>query len=330
MKSDTAENPGSAFAPQIHAPKLAALARRGIHLGTSSWIYEGWRNQVYNRDYSGARSPFLKSRFQKESLAEFATTFPTVCFDGGYWRFPTYDQLKKYANQTPDRFKMALKVTDSVTLREIRQRGQPGSRNTSYLDPETFVRGVLEPAKSALGAKLGPMIFEFSPFFFGSSIGPVDGYTPLGFVKDLHQFFERIPAEGNYAVEVRDPVLIDPEFNRYLDCLNYHGVSHVLSEQTWMPPLEEQLKVPRILTADFAVVRALVRAGVKHNEAVEEFQPYDRTQLLLPGMRRAISDLIINQLQFERQLYAYVNNRAEGNAPNTIAGVLELLNEYDL
>ncbi len=324
------QNEDVTFVTETHAPRLSSLAKKGIMLGTSSWIYEGWRGQVYNKDYSGKRTNFLKTRFQKEALSEYSTTFPTTCFDGAYWRFPTYDQLKGYADQTPEGFKMALKVTDTVTARELRERGKPSVPNSSYLDPVAFTRGVLEPAKAALGSKLGPIIFEFSPFFFGSSFGPQDGYEPLAFVRDLHRFLEQIPSEAKYAVEVRDPVLINPPFTRYLDCLNYHGVSHVLNEQTWMPPLEEQIKIPHIFTADFAVVRALVRPGVKHNDAVEEFGPYNRTQLVLPKMRRAITDLIVNQLEFERQLYAYINNRSEGNAPNTIAGVLELLDEFDL
>ncbi len=32
------------------APKLRALADRGVYFGTSSWKYEGWLGSIYSRD----------------------------------------------------------------------------------------------------------------------------------------------------------------------------------------------------------------------------------------------------------------------------------------
>ena len=125
------------------------------------------------------------------------------------------------------------------------------------------------------------------------------------------------------AVEVRDPELL--EFRRYFDCLEYHGIAHTLNEQTHMPEISEQLQVPGIFPTSFSVIRALVRPGVKHNDAVEEFEPYNRTQLDLPLMREGIAEAVRQASASRRGLYTYINNRTEGNAPNTIAGVLDLL-----
>jgi uncharacterized protein YecE (DUF72 family) len=136
-----------------------------------------------------------------------------------------------------------------------------------------------------------------------------------------------VPNDINLGVEVRDPEFLDAEFPHYLDCLRNHGVSHVINQQTWMPPIHEQLRHPNILTAEHTIVRALVRPGVTHEAAVREFTPYDRTQMVLPEMRQALAELIRRSIAGRRGLYIYINNRTEGNAPNTIAGVLDLFEQ---
>jgi uncharacterized protein YecE (DUF72 family) len=321
-----------AFEVSRDTERLAALARRGAYLGTSSWIYEGWRGQVYNGDYSGKRKDFVKTRFHAECLKEFSTVFPTTCFDGAYWRFPTYEQLSEFWSDTAPDFKMALKVTDLITVRRFRQSGAMGAKagelNRTYLDHRAFIQEFLTPAQSALRDKLGPVIFEFSPFFFGQPFA-MDSYKPLDFVKDLHKFLEQLPSGPKYAVEVRDPILVDPNFGRYIDCLEYHGVAHVLNEQTWMPELHEQMQLPGIFTTDYTVVRGLVRPGVSHESAVKEFSPYDRTQREMPLFRSALAELIHISLVDNRTIFAYLNNRLEGNSPNTISGVLDLFEAMD-
>ncbi len=307
------------FSAERDGPRLQELAKQGVYLGTSSWKYPGWIGQVYKRDYSGPRSIVQKKRFETECLSEYAEIFPTVCLDEGYWRFPDPKRLERYAEQVPEDFRFAIKVTNEVTERRNRQ----GITNTGYLEPRLFTEHFFEPVKSALGNKLGPIIFEFSPFFFGRSFGQLD-YSPLHFVKDLHGFLSAIPKQGaELAVEIRDPELL--AFPRYFDCLEYHGVAHTLNEQTHMPEISEQLEVPGIFPASYSVIRALVRPGVSHNSAVEEFEPYNRTQLELPELRRGIAEAARQASAAHRGLYAYVNNRTEGNAPNTIAGILDLL-----
>ena len=307
------------FSFERDSARLKELVQRGVYLGTSSWKYPGWIGQVYKRDYSGPRSLVNKKRFETECLSEYAEIFPTVCLDEGYWRFPDPQRLERYAEQVPDDFKFAIKVTNEVTERRNRQ----GITNTGYLDPRLYTEHFFEPVKSGLGNKLGPIILEFSPFFFGSPYGQLD-YSPLQFVKDLHGFLSAIPKDDSMiSVEVRDPELLS--FRRYFDCLEYHGIAHTLNEQTHMPEISEQLEVPGIFPAPFSVIRALVRPGVKHNEAVEEFEPYNRTQLDLPLMREGIAEAARQASSLRRGLYGYINNRTEGNAPNTIAGILDLL-----
>jgi uncharacterized protein YecE (DUF72 family) len=278
-------------------------------------------------DYSGTRKDFVKSRFLSEALEEYATVFPTVCFDGAYWRFPEPKQLQKYAEQIPTGFRMALKCTDIITLfrfRDTKDMGlKRGQRNSTYLDSEAFKEFLYKPAVEILKDKLGPIIFEFSPFHFDKPFGEKE-YRPLDFVKDLHHFLSAIPQDVMYAVEIRDPYFISPDFTRYLDCLEYHGVSHCINAQTWMPPIEEQLELPHLLTSQHVVVRALTRPGVSHEAAVREFEPYDRTQIVEEGLRTSLARLMHRSLEEKRKLFIYANNRVEGNSPNTLAGILDL------
>ena len=311
-----------------YKPKLDALAKRDIWIGTSSWNYEGWVGQVYCGDYSGARKDFVASKFRERTLEDLAKVFPTTCFDGAYWRFPTLEQLQKFRAQLTPHFRMAMKATDLLTVRRVRDTQE---KNPSYLDSTLFVEHLAKPAMEGLGDNLGPIIFEFSPFFFGRSFGGNDGYRPIDFVKDLHHFLDGIPQSIKdalkLAVEVRDPEFLDHAFGRYFDCLEYHGVAHVLNEQTWMPSVAEQLELPGIFTTDFSVVRALLRQGTSHTAAIEEFAPYNTTQMVLPEMRRGIAALMSRSASERRGLYVYVNNRTEGNAPNTIAAVLDLFEQ---
>ena len=319
------------FRREVHVPQLHELAARGAYLGTSSWNYPGWIGQVYSGEKLFKKDGSLnKAAFEREQLKQLGETFPTACFDGQYYRFPVIDQLRKMADQVPHDFTFALKVTEDITVRRWEHTGrgkERGADNPSVLDVRLFEQEFLRPAIEGLGNKLGPIIFEFSPFKF-SEFGGQPDYSPLQFVVQLHKFLEQLPKlEGlMLAVEVRDPEFLDPGFLRYRDCLEYHGVAHVLNEQTRMPEIQEQLELPGVDTgAPFFVIRALVRPGVKHNEAVDEFEPYDRTQIELPGMRKGIEETARRAIASNRRLYAYINNRTEGNAPNTIASVLELL-----
>jgi uncharacterized protein YecE (DUF72 family) len=327
--SESTQEPTIPFERERDAPKLARLAQQNVWIGTSSYKYQGWLGSVYKDEqlYAGARKPFVKSKFEENCLREFSLLYHSVCYDGGYYRIPTTESLEKMAASVPDDFQIAIKVTDSITQRRFNNGPEKGQMNPGYLEPRTFVEHFLPAVTEGFGKKLGPIIFEFSPFFFGKPFAK-DAYQPSDFVKDLDRFLRSIPhGEHKYSVEVRDPILIDPSFGRYLDCLEYSGVAHVLNEQTWMPELQDQIDVPNIYPAPFTVVRALVRPGVTHEAAVKEFEPYDKIRRPLPQVRLALAEIINNSLENRRGLYVYVNNRVEGHAPTTISNALNLLEQ---
>ena len=52
--------------------RLAALAGKGVFIGTSSLKYPGWRGMVYDESRYLYRGKFAKSRFEANCLAEYA------------------------------------------------------------------------------------------------------------------------------------------------------------------------------------------------------------------------------------------------------------------
>jgi translation elongation factor EF-Tu-like GTPase len=56
---------------------------------------------------------------------------------------------------------------------------------------------------------------------------------------------------------------------------------------------------------------------------VERFSPYRRVQDENPGARGAVREMIRTAREQNRRAYIFVNNRLEGNAPQTIEAILE-------
>jgi uncharacterized protein YecE (DUF72 family) len=141
----------------------------------------------------------------------------------------------------------------------------------------------------------------------------------------LDRFLSQLPKEYEYAVEIRNREFLAPA---YLNLLTKHGVAHVLNNWTQMPPILEQIRLAGVLTAPFAVARALLRPGRTYEQAVQLFQPYDRIREENPELRLGLVETIGRCITEGKTLYAYVNNRAEGNSPKTIEGILDMLDRY--
>ena len=107
--------------------------------------------------------------------------------------------------------------------------------------------------------------------------------------------------------------------------LSDRGVAHVLNSWTKMPPIIEQIQIAGVLSAGFSVARALLRPGRTYQEAVEMFQPYETIKEENPEIRLGLAESVRRCVAEGKQLYAYVNNRAEGNSPKTIEAILDIL-----
>jgi uncharacterized protein YecE (DUF72 family) len=302
----------SAFDRAGLAKRLRALADENIWIGTSSWKYEGWLGQIYTRERYVTRGKFSKARFEAECLTEFAETFPTVCGDFSFYQFPSPDFWRKLFMGAPPSLKFGLKVPEEVTVevfpRHARYGPRAGQKNSSYLNAEALKALFLEPLEPYRD-RIGPVILEF-----GARSTP-----PREFIATLDGFLKQLPGTFRYAVEVRNREYLQPH---YFDTLRSHQVAHVFNAWTRMPQLHEQFAMDAAFTTDFTVTRALLRQGRPYEEAVKQFAPYDKTQDENAEGRKALRDLLRRMKEERKAAYVFVNNRLEGNSPNTIEAVV--------
>lgn len=308
--------------PSRELSRAAQTLAHGSHvcLGTSSWKYEGWIGQIYDEQRYLNRGKFSIKRFEAECLGEYAEIFPAVCVDAGYYRFPSEKYLANLCAQVPEGFRLCYKVTDEITVKKFprleRFGNRAGTDNEHFLNAELFIEAFLGPL-SPHRKKTGALIFEFSAFH------PVHFERLRDFIVMLDGFFGRLPTGWQYAVEVRNANLLRSE---YFGVLRAHNVAHVFNNWTKMPPVEEQMRLPGAFTADFFAARFLLRPGRAYRQAVDSFQPYRETKEKNLEARAAIKALIKRgaSAPTPRPSYVFVNNRLEGNSPNTIAAALDL------
>ena len=95
-----------------------------IRVGTSGWSYPSWRPDFYPAGTKPA-----------EFLAHYATRFRTVELNTTGYRIPSSDQFGRWAEQTPDGFRFAVKL-------DAHRRGQAAA---------------FEDGLARLGDRLGPI-----------------------------------------------------------------------------------------------------------------------------------------------------------------------------
>lgn len=288
-----------------------------VRFGTSTWTYEGWQGQVYQRQYA-------KSTFAQECLGEYCQylyngepLFRTVGNDSTLYRPPNAYQLGRYLNQIPEGFEMCFKVWEELTIpayaRHPRYGATAGQSNPRFLDAQLFKNFVLTPYRKAkFEQHAGPFLFEFQRH----------GMSEDEFCTRLDQFFLVLPREFRYAVEIRNPGLFGMG---YLQVLSRHGVAHVYNHWSYMPPLLEQHAKLHGFTTVFTVLRLLTPLGMSYAAAKKRAEPYTKIVEELPQMRRETVQLVRQAVAEGRRTYVLVDNRAEGNAPLTVQGLVGML-----
>jgi uncharacterized protein YecE (DUF72 family) len=297
--------------------KLSDLAAQNIFIGTSSWKYEGWIGQIYSRNRYLVRGKFSQKRFQAECLSEYASTFPIVCGDFSFYQFPPESYWRRLFGSAPASLKYAFKVPEEITVhiypRHPRYGDQAGTANPSFLDAlllQNVFLDLLEPYRD----RIAVLIFEFGCF-------PKQCYKDVGdFVRELEPFLASLPAGFRYAVEIRNQEFLTSE---YFACLHRHGIAHVFNAWTRMPEMKEQMQLPDVYTADFTVARALLRRECPYEQAVAKFTPYNEIKDPNPEARQALRQLISRARERHEPSYIFVNNRLEGNAPQTIEAIID-------
>jgi uncharacterized protein YecE (DUF72 family) len=258
-------------------------------------------------------------------LGEYAEfpLFDTVGIDAAFYRPLSPATYRSYAEVLPPGFRCVQKVWNRVTVHTFtghQDGGTAGERNPDFLNAELCVNEVIGPAQEHFAGHLGPLVFEIQ------AIGAAARIDATRFAELLDRFFERLPADRQYALECRNPEHLTPP---YFATLREHGVAHVFNSWTRMPPIGHQLDLPGAISGPFILARALLRPGRTYDEAVDAFAPYDRIREPNPKLRNDLARLVQRAGQMKVPAYLLVNNRAEGSAPLTIAAVVEMLADAD-
>jgi len=135
-------------------------------VGTSGFSYAPWRGSFYPEKLPAA-----------EMLAFYAGRLPTVEINNSFYRMPSPEQLAKWAAETPDGFRFALKSPRRIT--HERKLADVG---------DTLTR--LHEVAGALGGKLGPILFQLPPFMRKD-------------LPRLADFLAQVPAGMRAALEFR-------------------------------------------------------------------------------------------------------------------------------
>ncbi len=285
--------------------KVKALAAQNLFLGTSSWKYPGWLGQIYSPERYYSKGRFSKRQFEQTCLAEYAEVFPVVCGDFAFYQFPSRDFWSKLFATAPEQLRFTFKIPEEITARyhaRTAVSNNPNFLNADLLETE-FLR-LLSPFANRIAA----LIFEFNASTGGA-------FPPEEFTDHLAAFASMLPQTFRYAIEVRTPELLQPA---YFDLLARYRLAHVFNSWTHMPPIEEQMQLPGAFPTDFTLSRALLRPGRKYGDAVRQFAPYTKTQDRNQEVRDALLNLLLRAKSRAEPTYMFINNRLEGNAPNTI------------
>jgi uncharacterized protein YecE (DUF72 family) len=308
------EDPEIVFDRDGLRDRLRALAARGVYIGGGSWKYEGWLGQIYCRSRYLVRGRFSKKLFEATCLSEYASVFPAVCGDFAFYQFPEPAFWAKLFAQTPGTFRWGFKVPEQITVSKWpvhpRYGAHAGRENPDFLDAALLERSFLR-ALDPYRKQVGVLIFEF---------GTARHFALADFVKALDGFLGRLPAEWRFAVEIRNPEFLAPD---YFACLRAHNATHVYNAWARMPEIGEQMALKGSQTSDLLVARALLRRGRPYADAVREFAPYKRVQEINRPVRRALRELVDMALLDGRPAFIFVNNRLEGNSPETIVAITE-------
>lgn len=300
-----------------------------VSIGTASDRYAGWIGQIYSpgrydtgitsrKNAVGGKS-FTEKVLPVESVTEYFEHFLVLELDFTFYNTllaadgsptRTHRALQAYARHMPEDGRLLLKVPQVVFAQKLLRRGRH-EQNENYLNPELFSERFYEPAVKLLSPWLSGFVFEQE---YQRSAGRMD---PDDFAVDLDRFFSSIPKDDRYHVEIRTPAfLAGPVF----DVMETHGIGHVLSHWTWLPPLSAQFGKSggRFLNRrKDCVIRLMTPRGMRYEDAYRKTHPFDS---LVPGMLdpKMIEDtvsIVKEAVKAGVHPYVVVNNRSGGNAP---------------
>lgn len=290
--------------------KAAAKKCGEVRIGISGWRYKGWRGVFYP-----AGLP------QRRELEYAASIFGSVEINGTFYSLQRPESFARWAEVTPDDFVFAVKGSRYIThMLRLTKCRKPLAN--------FFASGVLR-----LGRKLGPILWQFPVQFRFNA-------------EKIAAFFEMLPRDTNaalalarrhdkrvsgrswlrapenrplrYAMEVRDPSFVDPEFIRLL---RRHEIALVCADAVSWPRLMD-------LTADFVYCRLhgseQLYASGYDDKSLDEWAA--RVAAWARGSEPADAERVINApapKRARRDVFLYFDNDAKVRAPVDAQGLID-------
>lgn len=272
-----------------------------ILFGTCSWKYPSWLDLVYTQtDQDGF-------------LAEYAQQYEMVEIDQWFWSLgkrsaglPKSETVLQYDAATGDTFTFTIKCPNALT-RPFHDKDSQGPmrQNEFFLDPSlmhAFIAS-LEPIRS----KIGLLMFQFGYLNKHSMNSQTE------FMHRLDRFFQELPPELPYAIELRNPLWLRSDWFSWL--ADRH-IAPVLIQGYWMDDISKTIERYEQLLGETVSVRL-------HGEDREEMEIDSGGQwnrIINPRDRELarIAVSITTMAERGRTVFVQVNNHYEGSAPLTI------------
>jgi len=284
---------------------VAAGLPTTLRLGTSSWSFPGWKGIVWDRDATSGQ-------LSRRGLVAYSAhpVLRAVGVDRTYYAPVDASTFADYAGQVPDDFRFMVKAAMECTSPWMREGGRDTMEsNPRFLDASWTAGAVVEPLVEGLGAKAGPLVFQFSP------LGSKFTKEPARFVDLLGGFLATLPKGVAYAVEIRDRELLS---EAYVAALRENGVSHCVNVHPRMPPVGEQIEIAGSLDEPSLLVRWMLHSGLAYEEAKDRYAPFSRIVDPDTACRRQIANLVVERSRRSNETIVIANNKAEGSAPLTL------------
>ena len=311
---DLEQRPVVAPAPvDAHLSGVSQQLPASIYLGTSSWSFPGWRGLVYAAD-----AP--KTKLARHGLAAYARhpLLRAVGVDRTYYAPIAVADFADYAEAVPETFRFLVKAHELCTLPFFHASGRyaqrVGERNERFLEPGYATDQVVAPCVEGLGAKAGPILFQFPP----QPLQAISG--PELFAQRLHAFLDRLPRGPLYAVELRNAELFTAA---YRAALADAGAVHCFNVHPSMPLIHEQLRLAGSATGAALVVRWMLHPTQRYAAARDRYEPFDRLVDEDPDSRHTIAAMCLQAAATGRPAIVIANNKAEGSSPLTVGKLAE-------
>jgi uncharacterized protein YecE (DUF72 family) len=190
------------------------VAEGTIRVGVGGWTFEPWRGVF-----------FPDGLAQSKELEYAASKLTTIEINGTYYRTQSPSTFAKWAGETPDGFVFSVKALRFTTNRKV------------LAEAGESVGKFLGSGLTALGPKLGPILWQFAP---------TKRFDP----DDFGAFLDLLPEKQDgvklrHAVEVRHDSFCNPDF---IALARKHGVAIIYAHANDYPEIADP-------TADFVYAR---------------------------------------------------------------------------